>query len=63
MAWKNLIEGQQKEEGHPRNIYTILFENRPYSFGGEDFLSFHYSHIRQRAQFLFNQLKWLVGIW
>ena len=28
--------------GHPRNISTKLFENRPDTFGEEDFLSFHY---------------------
>ena len=43
MARKNLIEGQ------PRNISTKSFENRPNTFGGEDFLSFHYSHIRQNS--------------
>ena len=42
MDWRNLIEG------HPRNISTKLFENQPYTFGGEDFFSFHYSHIRQK---------------
>ena len=49
-------------EGHPRNISTKLFENRPDTFGGEDILSFPYSHIRQnnpaptwRACFLTNQ--------
>jgi len=43
MASRNLIEG------HPRNISTKLFENRPDTFGGEDFLSFDYSHIRQNS--------------
>ena len=43
MAWRNLIEG------HPRNISTKLFENRPDTFGGEDFLSFHFSHIGQNS--------------
>ena len=42
MAWRNLIEG------HLRNLSTKLFENRPDTFGEEDFLSFHYSHIRQK---------------
>ena len=55
MAWRNLIEG------HPRNISTKLFENQPDTFGVEDFLSFHLSHIRQstsapwRQCFLTNQ--------
>ena len=31
-----------------RGISTQSFENRPYTFRGEDFLSFHYSHIRQK---------------
>ena len=43
MAWRNQIEG------HPRNISTKLFENRPDTSGGEDFLSYHYSHIRQNS--------------
>ena len=43
LAWRNLIEG------HPRNISTNLFENQPDTFGGEDFLSFHYSHIMQNS--------------
>ena len=36
-------------DGHPRNISTKLFENQPDTFGGEDSLSFHYSHIRQNS--------------
>ena len=44
MAWRNLIEG------HPRNLSTTLFENRPDTFGEEDFLSFHFSNIRQKGQ-------------
>ena len=43
MAWRNL------KVGHLRNISTKLFENRPDTFGEEDFLSFHYSHIRQNS--------------
>ena len=43
MAWRNLIEG------HPMNISTKLFENRLNTFGEEDFLSFHYGHIRQNS--------------
>ena len=43
MAWRNLIEGQS------RNISTKLFENQPNTFGGEDFLSFHYSHMRHKS--------------
>ena len=31
MAWRNLIQGQ------PRYTSTKLFENRPYTFRGEDF--------------------------
>ena len=34
LAGRNLIEG------HPRNISTKLFENRPDTFGGEDFFEF-----------------------
>ena len=36
-------------ESHPRNISTQLFENRPDSFGGEDFLNSHYNHITQKS--------------
>ena len=43
LAWRNLIEC------HLRNISTKLFENWPDTFGGEDFLSFHFSHIRQNS--------------
>ena len=43
MALRNLIEG------HLRNISTKLFENQPDTFREEDFLSFHYSHIRQNS--------------
>ena len=43
MFWRNL------KVGHPRNISTKLFENRADTFGGEDFLSLHYSHIRQNS--------------
>ena len=39
MAWRYLIVG------HLRNISTKLFENWPDTFGGEDFLCFHYSKI------------------
>ena len=50
--------------GHLRNISTKLFENRSDAFGGEDFLSFHYSHIRQNshaplAAMFFDQSTWL----
>ena len=43
MAWRNPIQG------HPINISTKLFENRPDTFGEEDFLNFHYSYIRQKS--------------
>ena len=36
MASRNQIEG------HPRNISPKLFENRPNTFGEEDFFSFHH---------------------
>ena len=45
MAWRNLIVD------HLRNISTKLFENRPDTFWGEDFLSVHYSHITTRCVF------------
>ena len=62
MAWRNLIVG------HLRINSTELFENQPDTFGGEDFLSFHYSHIRQNspshlAAMFFNHSTWLEGIW
>ena len=42
MAWRNLIVG------HLRIISTKLFENQPNTFW-VDFLSFHYSHIRENS--------------
>ena len=35
--------------GHLRNISAKLFENQLTLSEGEDFLSFHYSHIRQNS--------------
>ena len=60
--WRNL------KMGHLRNISTKLFENQPNIFVGDDFLSFHYSHIRQNspaplAAMFFDQSTWLEGIW
>ena len=43
--------------GHLRIISTKLFENRSKTFGGEDFLSFHYSHLRQNSPGTFLQKK------
>ena len=37
-----LYVGKESDRGHPRNISTKKIENRPDTFGGEDFLSFHY---------------------
>ena len=49
------------------SISTKLFENLPTSLGEEDFLSFHYSHIRQNspaplAAMFFDKSTWLEGI-
>ena len=43
ISWWNLIKG------HPRNISTKSFENRPDTFGGEDFLSFLFSYLGKIA--------------
>ena len=40
-------ELKESNRGSPKEHFYKLFENRLDSFGGEDFLSFHYSHIRQ----------------
>ena len=41
--------GLKESDSHPRNISEKLFENRPDTFRGEVFLSFHYIHIRQNS--------------
>ena len=45
----NQLGLKESDRRSPKVHFYKLFENRPYTFRGRDFISFHYSHIRENS--------------